>query len=309
MRVVPALDPSEQCPACVIVRGEARTHQQLAFERGEEGLTHGVIVGIAHRAHRRLNTGVPATSPEGNRRVLAALIRVVNDILWAALRERHIQRLQHQRGTQMAAHGPAHNAPAVHIQHHCEIEEACCGRNVGRIGDPQTVRHVSLEVALHQIRSRSCARCSPRGLYPASPAHAAQARFTHQACHALAPDVYALPGQRRVNARHAIGAVRARVDGPDACQQVPILLCMGRWTALIPRMETAARDLKQPCHGRQGPGGLIRLHEFEPLSGTVPVSRANQAAAFANISRSILTCRSSLRRWVSSWRSAVLRPS
>ena len=32
--------------------------------------------------------------------------------------------------------------------------------------------------------------------------------------------------------------------------------------------------------------GLIRLHELEDLPGTVPVSLANQAAAFLGISRS-----------------------
>ena len=47
----------------------------------------------------------------------------------------------------------------------------------------------------------------------------------------------------------------------------------------------------------------------EPLEGIDPVSRANQAVAFAKISRSIFTCRSSRRRRRSSSRSGVVSPS
>ena len=53
----------------------------------------------------------------------------------------------------------------------------------------------------------------------------------------------------------------------------------------------------------------LLFNEFEPFDGIDPVSRANQAAAFDKISRSILSWRFSRRRRPSSWRSAVVRPS
>ena len=55
--------------------------------------------------------------------------------------------------------------------------------------------------------------------------------------------------------------------------------------------------------------GLIPLPEFEPFDGIDPVSRANQAAAFDKISRSIVSWRFSRHRRPSSWRSSVVRPS
>ena len=54
---------------------------------------------------------------------------------------------------------------------------------------------------------------------------------------------------------------------------------------------------------------LIRLHESEDFSGIEPVSRANQAAAFDRISRSMRSCRFSRRRRTNSFRSSVVNPS
>ena len=55
--------------------------------------------------------------------------------------------------------------------------------------------------------------------------------------------------------------------------------------------------------------GLVRLHEREDLPGIVPVSRANQAAAFFKISRSSRSWRFSRRSWRSSPSSKLVRPS
>ncbi len=53
----------------------------------------------------------------------------------------------------------------------------------------------------------------------------------------------------------------------------------------------------------------MRSHELETLGGIESVSRANQAAAFPKISRSIFSCLISLRRRESSSRSALVKPS
>jgi hypothetical protein len=39
--------------------------EQLAFERGEETLPHGVVETIIHRAHRRPHCDLAATFAEG----------------------------------------------------------------------------------------------------------------------------------------------------------------------------------------------------------------------------------------------------
>jgi hypothetical protein len=74
------------------------------------------------------------------------------------------------------------------------------------------------------------------------------------------------------------------VNGSDAPEQISVVARAFRWTARDPRVVTTGGDLQQPGHRRDRQGGLVRFHEFEPFSGTVPVSRANQAAAFDKIS-------------------------
>ena len=52
-----------------------------------------------------------------------------------ALAERQVECLEHQFGTQMGFHGPAHDAPAERVEHHREIEQARPGWAVADVGD------------------------------------------------------------------------------------------------------------------------------------------------------------------------------
>ena len=74
-----------------------------------------------------------------------------------------------------------------------------------------------------------------------------------------------------------------------------------------PRVVPARGDSEHSGHRGDSKLGLIRSHEPVDLPGTVP--RANQAVAFAKISRSSRRRRISRRRRRSSSRSAVLGPS
>jgi len=51
----------------------------------------------------------------------------------------------------------------------------------------------------------------------------------------------------------------------------------------MPCIEAAGGDAQHSTHRGNGIDGPIRPHELESLSGTVPVSRANQAAAFLDL--------------------------
>ena len=51
MRVVPPFDEPEDGHPGLDPRREVFAIKQLAFERGEETLTHRVIVTVAHRTH------------------------------------------------------------------------------------------------------------------------------------------------------------------------------------------------------------------------------------------------------------------
>jgi hypothetical protein len=76
------------------------------------------------------------------------------------------------------------------------------------------------------------------------------------------------------------------MDLPDARQQRRVCLGPGRGGPGSLGVIAAGGDLQQAAHHgdrMHGPGGS---HKLEPLDGIEPVSRANQAAAFAKISRS-----------------------
>ena len=92
MWVVPAFDVAEDLLLCLGRGGEVHAIDELALQRGEEALTHGVVAAVADASHRRTHTFILAALAEGNRGVLRALIGVVDDLLGPPLRNRHVQR-------------------------------------------------------------------------------------------------------------------------------------------------------------------------------------------------------------------------
>ena len=70
MRMVPAFEPLEDRQPRLSLTAEAASVEDLPFERGEEALSHGVIVGIARGPHRRHHAGGVAAFAEGVASVL-----------------------------------------------------------------------------------------------------------------------------------------------------------------------------------------------------------------------------------------------
>src|ERR1700736_272352 len=95
----------------------------------------------------------------------------------------------------------------------------------------------------------------------------------------------------------------------DPCTQCRIGVRPRRGWPFLPRVVAAGGDFQYSAHGGDPVTGLIRVHELERRDGTEPVSVANQAAAFAKISRSSRSTRFSRRSRLSSSRSAVVKPS
>ncbi len=109
--------------------------------------------------------------------------------------------------------------------------------------------------------------------------------------------------------RHTVSASGSLVDRPDRSAQLLVAPPTIRPPSPSPRVVPAGGDAQHPAYRSHPMFGLIRLHEFEDLPGTVPVSRANQAAAFFRISRSSRSWRFSRRSRPSSSRSTVVNPS
>src|SRR5579884_1590860 len=137
--IVPSLDELENARLRLVRISKPRTSEQLAFQRREEALAHRVIVAIAYRSHRRSNAPFSTSQSKGNRRVLRALIGMMNDPIGSALFGRHAQSVNDQLRSHVRGHGPAHDTPAENVQYHSQEQKAGPGWNVGDIGAPQRI--------------------------------------------------------------------------------------------------------------------------------------------------------------------------
>ena len=124
MRIVPALDPTEEFGLRFGAISEGRPVEQFALEAGEEALGHGVGVAISDGTHRERDSCVSAALPEGQGSVLAALIGVMDHLLRPALGDRHLQRTDHELCRERGIHGPADDSPTEHVKDDGQVEEA-----------------------------------------------------------------------------------------------------------------------------------------------------------------------------------------
>ncbi len=159
---------------------------------------------IVHRRRRPLE---PA---------LASLITVMNHTTRPALLQRHVQCCDHQLSSHLVADGPTHNVPTPDIQHDGQIDEACPGRHIRHVGNPELIRTVGDKRPLDQIRRLSLLFItSGRYHITATSADAPDAMTSHQTGHTLALNANLPVHQLRPNAGHPVGSVGSHVDRPD----------------------------------------------------------------------------------------------
>ena len=108
-RIVKSLDVVEHRTLCLLVRSEAMPRQQFALQRRKEALGHRVVIAVADRTHRWFDIGLGTSVAERDRRVLRALIRVVDDSVRAAFCQRHVERIKHDLSVQRGGKRPADN--------------------------------------------------------------------------------------------------------------------------------------------------------------------------------------------------------
>ena len=221
--------------------------EELALERGEEALAHGIVVRIAHRPHRRAHASVAAALAEPDRGVLRTLVRVVDHSLRPPPQKRHVQSAEHQLGGKCRRHRPADDAAAIRIEHDGEIEKAGPRRYISNIRHPQPIRRFCRELALDQVRCLTATILDRGGDEPAS-AHTGETGLRHQSRHPLASNMTTLGRKLGVNARRTIGATRSRVRGTDRRDQRGVGLRPLRWLTLCPRVVAAGGDTQQTTH-------------------------------------------------------------
>jgi hypothetical protein len=155
--------------------GERATHQQLRLERRKEGLRHRVVIRIAHSAHGRQDPRLAAPSAEGQARVLAATVGMVNEPRLGATIPQGYVELDDEGALQGISHGPAHHTPAERLQHHRQVQPAAPGPDVGDVRDPQAIGAVGGKRARHQVGRRCRIQVADRGPQSSTPMRALQA--------------------------------------------------------------------------------------------------------------------------------------
>ncbi len=92
----------------------------------------------------------------------------------------HFQSVEGEAGPHIGVEPPPDDFPGVHIGHERRVHHSVPGRNVGYVGDPQSVRPVRGELQVHQVlRSRSAWVDAGRA-GPAAAQRADQPRVAHQ---------------------------------------------------------------------------------------------------------------------------------
>src|SRR6266404_596051 len=308
MRVVPTFNPLKNSHLRFGLAFESTAVQHLALERSEKALCHRVVVGIADRSHRGHDAGLPAALAEGVAGVLTATIRVMDHGLRPALRDRHVQRRQNQLGAQMRLHRPAYNAARIHIEYHRQIQKSGPRWNVGDVRYPQSIGSIGVELPIDEVSRTLRTRIGLRRDDIAAQRCTAKPGRSHQSCHTLAAHANAVViSELGVDVRRAVDASGAPVDRLDLPGQRQVRSISFAHRPIQPGIESASRNMQQSAHDPDRVGGLVHLHEPEERF-EVPLSVANQAAAFDRISRSSLSLRFSRRNRDSSSRSTEVNP-
>ncbi len=129
--IVEAFDEGEDRHPGFRMRLEPTPIQQLTFQRREEALAHGVVIRTANRSHRRSNASFLAAIAKRHRRILRALVGVMDDIVWLAYLDGHVQSIQHQPCLQVCRKGPADDPAGPGIQDDGELDKAHHGWHIG----------------------------------------------------------------------------------------------------------------------------------------------------------------------------------
>ena len=131
---------------------------------------------------------------------------MIHDVRWLSLCEGHVERIEHQFGTQVRGHRPADDAPTPGVEDDGQIQKPCPRRNVGDVGHPELVRTGSGKVAVDQIGSRAGVTIADRCGRALAAAHARQAHATHETGDPSATDVDLALAQLGVDTTLAISA-------------------------------------------------------------------------------------------------------
>lgn len=127
----------------------------LTFQVGKETLAEDIIVAIPKRTHRRSDPGNPTALTEGQRCVLVALIRVMDNTCGTTLADGHLQAIQDQRRVQAGGYCSTSHPAAPGIYDDSQRHTTCPSGDISDIRHPQAIWIDCCKIALEQIGDRT----------------------------------------------------------------------------------------------------------------------------------------------------------
>ncbi len=120
------------------------------------------------------------------------------------------------------AGSPADDPPGVGVDDEGDIDEACPSRDIGKIGEPQTVRRGSVELSVHVIQRTGGRLVADRCPHRLAPDRPLKAHVPHQPGDRAARGAEALPPQLTPDLAHAIDAEVLLEHAPDLDLQIRV---------------------------------------------------------------------------------------
>lgn len=174
-------------PPCIAFR-------QLPLERRHDALSHSVIQGGSGAAPARSDAGPGKACGIFVGGVLTPVVGVGDEtsVVLLAARERHFQRIGHERLAHVACELPTNDAPGVDIKHNGEIAPAFPGAYIREIGQPDGVWSIRGEVAANEVAGGYGVSSRASGDLDLAVSTTLKAGFSHEALNGAAGDDDAL---------------------------------------------------------------------------------------------------------------------
>src|SRR5664280_43362 len=246
-RVVPT-DVGDQSELEVEARGPAVAADELALERRDHALGHGVVEGRA---------GAPAAGGDAGPLeplgvfvggVLGTVVGVRHElaVVLGTGGERHLEGVADEALAHVSGELPADDAPGVDVHDHGQVSPALPGADVGEVSEPQFVGAGSGEVAVHEVGRRYRGEARQGRLLGLDRSYADDAACAHQTLHGAAGDGGALVVQFVPDLELAVDAVAALVHAAYLGEQEGVTQGAGRGRPRAPGAVGAGRDLELP---------------------------------------------------------------
>ena len=136
--------------------------------------------------------------------------------------ERLFEGVQDEVGVRCPAGSPADDPPRVGVDDEGDIDEAGPSRDIGKIGQPQTVRRGSVELSVHMIQRTGGRLVADRCPQRLAPDRSPKAHIPHQPGDRAASGAEALPPQLTPNLAHAIDTKVLLEHPPDLDLQISV---------------------------------------------------------------------------------------